>query len=97
MAAVKRRAACGSSRVSSTTLDEATRRAYRKRVDELFEQAYASPAVGKQYTLLNWARAMYGCGDYAAAWAKVKDYRKVVGQEFDSEFLRVLSAKMPEP
>lgn len=81
----------------NSSLSESVKQAYLKRVDELFEQAYVSPVVGKQYTLHNWARAMYGRGDYAAAWAKVKEYRRISGGEFDRKFIDLLSSKLQEP
>lgn len=70
---------------------------YLRRSDELFAQAFASPAVRKEYTLFHWARAMYGRQDYIGAWEKVAQFREETGKEFDSRFLRVLSQKMAEP
>jgi hypothetical protein len=67
-----------------------------QRSDETFAQAMASPVVKKDYTLANWARAMYARGDYAAAWAKVAELRSM-GKDASPEFLRNLSAKMAEP
>ena len=73
------------------------RDAMLKRSDALFDQAYSSPAVRKEYTLFHWARAMYARGEYAMAWTKVADYRRVTGKEFPSDFTRSLSRKMREP
>jgi tetratricopeptide (TPR) repeat protein len=73
------------------------RQAYYLKSEELFAKAYADPSVRKEYTLFHWARAMYARADYAGAWAKVSEYRKVVGKEFAEEFLVNLRAKMPEP
>ncbi|HEX9392544.1 MAG TPA: hypothetical protein VF928_14635 [Usitatibacteraceae bacterium] len=70
---------------------------YLARSDALFAEALASPAVRKQYTLFHWARAMYGRGDYAGAWAKVAEFKKETGKDFDAGFIRTLSQKMPEP
>lgn len=67
------------------------------RSDELFGQALASPAVAKDYTLTNWARAMYARNDYYGAWAKVAELRRSTGKDMSPEFLRGLSAKMVEP
>jgi tetratricopeptide (TPR) repeat protein len=67
------------------------------RSDELFRQALASQAVSKDYTLTNWARAMYARNDYPAAWAKVAELRRTTGKDMPPEFLRELSAKMAEP
>jgi len=68
-----------------------------KRSEEVFSQALASSVVAKDYTLTNWARAMYARNDYSAAWAKVAELRRVTGKDMSPEFLGGLSAKMPEP
>lgn len=81
----------------NASLSPDAKQSYLKRVDDLFAQAYASPRVRKEYTLYQWARAMYGRGDYASAWTKVAEYRKLTGKEFDQSFLQALSAKMLEP
>ena len=70
---------------------------YLARSDELFAQALASNKVRKEYVLHHWARAMYGRGDYAAAWAKAAQYRKETGKDIDPRFVRNLSQKMAEP
>lgn len=70
---------------------------YLARSDELFAQALASNKVRKEYVLHHWARAMYGRGDYAGAWAKVAQYRQETGKDIDPRFVRNLSQKMAEP
>jgi hypothetical protein len=67
------------------------------RSEEFFGRALASPLVPKDYTLTNWARAMYARGDYAAAWSKVAELRRTTGKDMSAQFLAGLSAKMPEP
>ena len=83
--------------IEDKALDPVVRKKYLDRSEELFSQAFASPAVKKEYTLFHWARAMYGRGDYVGAWDKVAQYRKEAGKEFDPRFIRSLSQKMPEP
>lgn len=67
------------------------------RSEELFAQAMTSPNVPKDYTLTNWARAKYAQQDYRGAWAKVLELRRTSGKDASQEFLRALSAHMPEP
>jgi len=81
----------------NTALSPEARRAYYAKADELFAKSLSEPAVRKEYTLLHWARSMYAREDYADAWAKVVEFRRVVGREIDERFLANLRAKMPEP
>jgi Tfp pilus assembly protein PilF len=67
------------------------------RSEELFAQASASSNTPKDYTLKNWARAKYAQQDYRGAWAKVSELRRTTGKDASPEFLRALSAHMPEP
>lgn len=67
------------------------------RSEELFAQAAASSKTSKDYTLTNWARAKYAQQDYLGAWAKVSELRRTTGKDASPEFLRALSAHMPEP
>lgn len=83
--------------VTSSTVSAEVKTAYLKRSDDLFAQANGSPAVTKDYLLFNWARAMYGRGDYAAAWTKVEEYEKVTGKPFNPTFVKNLTAKQPRP
>jgi tetratricopeptide (TPR) repeat protein len=83
--------------VVNKTLAPELQNKYLRRSDDLFTQAFESPAVRKEYTLFHWARALYGRGDYIGAWDKVAQFRKETGREFDPRFIRSLSQKMPEP
>jgi tetratricopeptide (TPR) repeat protein len=83
--------------IEDKSLDPAVREAYLSRSDELFSQAFESPAVRKEYTLFHWARAMYGREDYSGAWEKVAQFRKETGKDIDPRFIRSLSQKMAEP
>ena len=82
--------------MSGAAADPERKAALLKRSEELFAQAMATGAP-KGYTLLMWARAKFAQGDYAAAWAKVKEMRESTGKSPPEPFLRALEAKMPGP
>ena len=70
---------------------------YFARAEELLKQAEADPNASRSTVIDAWARYYYGRGDYTAAWAKVAEYRRVVGKEVDPAFLASLRDKLPEP
>ena len=70
---------------------------YYARAEELLTQAEADPNTSRSTVIDAWARYYYGRGDYAAAWAKVAEYRRVVGKEIDPAFLASLRDKQAEP
>jgi Tfp pilus assembly protein PilF len=70
---------------------------YYARAEELLKQADADPSAPRATVLDAWARYYYGRGDYAAAWAKVAEYRRTVGKEIDPGFLASLRDKQSEP
>ena len=70
---------------------------YFARAEELLKQAEADPNASRSTVIDAWARYYYGRGDYTAAWAKVAEYRRVVGKEMDPAFLASLRDKQPEP
>lgn len=71
--------------------------AYYARCEELLAQGLADPAVPRENILQAAARHYYIRGDYAASWAKVVEYRKVIGRDLDFAFVERLRAKMPGP
>lgn len=70
---------------------------YYARAEELLKQADADPSAPRATVIDAWARYYYGRGDYAASWAKVAEYRRVVGKDIDPGFLASLREKQAEP
>ena len=46
---------------------------------------------------LEWAISLYDQERYSEAWVKAKRYQEIRGEPLPAEFLKKLSAKMPEP
>lgn len=83
---------CG---VSDKSLDPATREAYFGQSEALYERADGL-APDNDYIHGSWATAYYWRGDYARAWEKVREARRL-GSDFPGPFLDLLREKMPEP
>jgi tetratricopeptide (TPR) repeat protein len=61
----------------------------------LNEAIKLDPKYGNAYR--NWAVSLYYEGNYEKAWEMVKNSRGLGGQELSSDFINMLSEKMPEP
>ena len=77
------------------SLNQETKSSYIKRSYNLYVDALkASP--NSAYVYGSWATAVYWKGDYVTAWKYVKKQRALGGKP-GSQFLQLLSEKMPEP
>jgi len=61
----------------------------------LDEAIKINPKNGEAYRA--WARSLYSEGNYAKAWEMAKTSRGLAGKELSSDFINMLSNKMPEP
>jgi len=86
---------CAVTLVEDPKLPAAAKAAYLKKSDEMYALAEQTGAKD-EYLYGSWATAMFWRGDYPAAWEKVGRQRALGGQP-SPQFLRWLSAKMPEP
>jgi tetratricopeptide (TPR) repeat protein len=61
----------------------------------LDEATKLNPKYGNAYR--NWAMSLYYQGNYEKAWDMVKNSRGLAGEELSSDFINMLTKKMPEP
>ena len=83
--------------VQNTSMNSAERQTSFRRSDELLQKAFSSPTVRKTYVLNQWVKVLLFREDYARAWQKVFEHRKVVGSDIDPRVLAELRSRMPEP
>ena len=81
--------------VSNTGLSVQDRNALYKRSQDLYVQA-EKVEPNKGYVYYSWATANYWQGNYDGAWQMVAKARSH-GMEPNSQFMRMLTAKMPAP
>ena len=81
--------------VSNTALSAQDRDALYKRSHDLYVQA-EEVETNKGYVYYSWATANYWQGNYDGAWQMVAKAR-ANGTEPNSQFMRMLAAKMPAP
>jgi tetratricopeptide (TPR) repeat protein len=86
---------CAVTLVEDPKLPAEAKAAYLKKSDEMYALAEQIDAKD-EYLYGSWATALFWRGDYPAAWEKVGRQRALGGQP-SPQFLKLLSAKMPEP
>lgn len=79
------------------TVEPSKKSDYLRRSEELFIQAYTKDTVSKDYVLRQWAIALFRRGEYALAWLKAHEYRRLTGNDLPDRFLKLLREKMTEP
>jgi Tfp pilus assembly protein PilF len=77
------------------TLTDDARNALYKRSDELYSESLSKDS-NKGYVYASLATTRYWRGQYAEAWAAVKQAR-AKGSQLPEQFLKLLRNKMPEP
>lgn len=84
------------SRTGTKPLDKADAARYFEAAESRFQDALrVAPSEGITYTRL--AMLSYYRGKYDAAWKYVKQSRKLGGEELDTQFVKDLAARKPEP
>jgi len=76
--------------------DKIKAKEFFEKANSLLDEAIKlNPKYGSAYR--NWAMSLYYEGNYEKAWDMVRNSRGLAGEELSSDFIDMLSKKMPEP